>query len=151
MIIIEPRKKETCSMVKGKNTTFIPRVMLAKHSLSTASVMTAMRNLVVLFAVLSSVHSAPPFRKYKDVAPPEGRETFVPPDIKYWAYGEVNTTVFDELGLPWYCYTTRQTHCIPLFKKPARFRTTRRPYHRPNQIRQAEVRRYSSFFLHLFI
>lgn len=56
-----------------------------------------------------------------------GQEVFVPPDIRYWASLKVNTTVYDNLGLPWYCYTNRQTHCIPIFKLPPNFRTTRRP------------------------
>ena len=61
-------------------------------------------------------------------AVPPGRRVFVPPDIKYWAYGELNTTVYDNLGLPWFCYTNRQTHCLPLFPLPPGFRTTRRPF-----------------------
>jgi hypothetical protein len=36
-------------------------------------------------------------------------------NIKYWASWKVNTTIFDAAGLPWYCYTYRQTHCRPLF------------------------------------
>lgn len=54
-------------------------------------------------------------------------EVFVPPDIRYWASGNLNTTVFDKLGLPWFCYTVQQTHCVPLFRKPPNYRTTRMP------------------------
>ena len=58
---------------------------------------------------------------------PKGQNVFVPPDIKYWAYGKVNTTVYDNLGLPWFCYTNLQTHCLPMFPVPPNFRTTRKP------------------------
>lgn len=54
-------------------------------------------------------------------------QVFEPPDILYWARGNDNSTVYDKLGLPWYCYTLQQTHCVPLFKTPANYRTTRRP------------------------
>ena len=58
---------------------------------------------------------------------PKGQNVFVPPDIKYWAYGKINTTVYDNLGLPWFCYTNLQTHCLPMFPVPPNFRTTRKP------------------------
>ena len=50
--------------------------------------------------------------------------TVRPPDIniKYWAQWKINTTIFDATGLPWYCYTYRQTHCRPLFHLPADWR-----------------------------
>jgi hypothetical protein len=60
-------------------------------------------------------------------SPPPGMEVFVPPDIKYWASGDLNSTVLDKMGLPWFCYTVQQTHCVPLFRKPTNFRTTRMP------------------------
>ena len=41
----------------------------------------------------------------------------VPPDpVQYWSYGNLNTTIVDRSGLPWYCYTAQQTQCRPLFK-----------------------------------
>ena len=58
---------------------------------------------------------------------PPRSQVFEPPDILYWARGNDNSTVLDKLGLPWYCYTLQQTHCVPLFKTPANYRTTRRP------------------------
>ena len=45
-------------------------------------------------------------------------------NIKYWASWKINTTIFDAAGLPWYCYTYRQTHCRPLFHLPADWRPT---------------------------
>ena len=45
--------------------------------------------------------------------------------FSYWAFGKLNTTVYDDGGLPWFCYTYRQTHCRPLFKLPPKWRTTR--------------------------
>lgn len=56
------------------------------------------------------------------------KNVFIPPDIQYWAQNDVNTTIYDSQGLPWFCYTVRQTHCIPLFPLPSNFRTTRRPF-----------------------
>ena len=38
-------------------------------------------------------------------------------------------------GLPWYCYTYRQTHCRPLFKMPRKWRTTTKPYVSKNPAR----------------
>ena len=73
-------------------------------------------------------------------------QVFEPPDILYWARGVDNSTVFDKLGLPWYCYTLQQTHCIPLFKTPANYRTTRRPG--PKKVREHESRKADAF-LHL--
>ncbi len=112
--------------------------------------------VVLTFLVFPGFLGAPqgnlapgPFGPLRDLAPPTSGTTttkrttttttkrsadednnvqvFVPPDIKYWAYGKVNTTIVDGGGLPWYCYTYRQTHCRPLFKLPANWRTTRRP------------------------
>ncbi len=65
--------------------------------------------------------------------PPPGMEVFIPPDIRYWASGDVNSTVLDKLGLPWFCYTAQQTHCVPLFRKPPNYRTTRMPGRKPKQ------------------
>ena len=73
-------------------------------------------------------------------------QVFEPPDILYWARGVDNSTVFDKLGLPWYCYTLQQTHCIPRFKTPANYRTTRRPG--PKKARKLESRKADAF-LHL--
>ena len=56
-----------------------------------------------------------PFGPLDNLNPPtpvtEKPSVFVPPDIRYWAFGKVNTTVYDKGGLPWFCYTYRQTHC----------------------------------------
>merc|ERR1711963_1291268 len=67
----------------------------------------------------------------------EKPSVFVPPDIRYWAFGKVSTTIYDEGGLPWFCYTYRQTHCRPLFKLPPGFRTTRRPFRSDNPARSS--------------
>lgn len=50
-----------------------------------------------------------------------------PPNLKYWASWRVNTTIIDSSGLPWFCYTYRQTHCRPLFHLPADWRPTGNP------------------------
>ena len=79
-----------------------------------------------------------PFGALDNVKPPRpssNEPVLVPPDIKYWAYGKVNTTVVDAGGLPWYCYTYRQTHCRPLFNLPAKWRTTRGPFVSQNPAR----------------
>ena len=55
-------------------------------------------------------------------------KVLVPPDYKYRAYGKVNITVIDSGGLPWYCYTGEHVRCIPLFRLPGRWRTTRFPH-----------------------
>ena len=46
---------------------------------------------------------------------------------KYKTYGKVNITVIDSGGLPWYCYTGNHVRCIPLFRLPGKWRTTRFP------------------------
>ena len=79
-----------------------------------------------------------PFGKLDDLKPPRpaaNDPVLIPPDIKYWAYGKVNTTVVDAGGLPWYCYTYRQTHCRPLFNLPGKWRTTRGPFVSQNPAR----------------
>jgi len=88
-----------------------------------------MRVFLVL-AALSTAAAAPTKRptQTSPIQPPAGVKVFVPPDIRYWAYGNANTTIYDDLGLPWFCYTIRQTHCIPLFAVPEGFATTRRPF-----------------------
>ncbi len=101
--------------------------------------------IVIMLLTICNIQAAPPpkgslspgpFGPLQDLAPPTAGTTtttekvYVPPDIKYWAYGKVNTTIVDGGGLPWYCYTYRQTHCRPLFKLPANWRTTRRPFTR---------------------
>ena len=59
----------------------------------------------------TAVNLAPrPFGNLENLSPPAApvaNKVFIPPDIKYWAYGKVNTTVVDAGGLPWYCYTYR--------------------------------------------
>ena len=55
-------------------------------------------------------------------------KVLVPPDYKYRAYGKVNITVIDSGGLPWYCYTGEHVRCIPLFRLPGKWRTTRFPH-----------------------
>jgi hypothetical protein len=87
-----------------------------------------------------SVNLAPgPFGALDNLNPPRpvgpDEKIFIPPDIKYWAYGKVNTTIVDAGGLPWYCYTYRQTHCRPLFDLPAKWRTTRKPFVSSNPAR----------------
>ncbi|TRY71491.1 hypothetical protein TCAL_00244 [Tigriopus californicus] len=84
---------------------------------------------MLILGVISTISLVQPAPTIVQIPqPPPGQNVFVPPDIKYWAYGKINTTVIDNLGLPWYCYTHRQTHCMPLFQKPPNFQTTRRPY-----------------------
>ena len=94
----------------------------------------------------------------------DSEKVFIPPDIKYWAnIGKTNTTILDAGtyslftlsilfkllesiqdkisvnkltgGLPWYCYTYRQTHCRPLFKMSRKWRTTTKPYVSKNPAR----------------
>ena len=57
----------------------------------------------------------------------EIEKVLVPPDYKYKAYGKVNITVIDSGGLPWYCYTGNHVRCLPLFRLPGKWRTTRFP------------------------
>ena len=57
----------------------------------------------------------------------ETEKVLVPPDYKYKAYGKVNITVIDSGGLPWYCYTGDHVRCVPLFRLPGKWRTTRFP------------------------
>ena len=57
----------------------------------------------------------------------ETEKVLVPPDYKYKTYGKVNITVIDSGGLPWYCYTGDHVRCIPLFRLPGKWRTTRFP------------------------
>lgn len=90
---------------------------------------TIYRVQILILGVISTISRVLPApANFPIRQPPPGQNVFVPPDIKYWAYGKINTTVIDNLGLPWYCYTNRQTHCMPLFQKPPNFQTTRRPY-----------------------
>ena len=45
-----------------------------------------------------SVNLAPgPFGSLDNLSPPpsDSEKVFIPPDIKYWAYGKLNTTVLD--------------------------------------------------------
>ena len=51
----------------------------------------------------------------------------VPPEYKYKAFGKVNITVIDSGGLPWYCYSGEHVRCVPLFRLPGKWRTTRFP------------------------
>ena len=57
----------------------------------------------------------------------EVEKVLVPPDYKYKAYGKVNITVIDSGGLPWYCYAGNHVRCLPLFRLPGKWRTTRFP------------------------
>ena len=101
--------------------------------------MLTLLSLIALTSALprpeTSVNLAPgPFGSLDNLDPPKpvnGEKVFIPPDIKYWAYGKVNTTILDAGGLPWYCYTYRQTHCRPLFDFPGKWRTTRKPFVQP--------------------
>ena len=58
----------------------------------------------------------------------EQEKVLVPPDYKYKAFGKVNITVIDSGGLPWYCYTGNHVRCVPLFRLPGKWRTTRFPH-----------------------
>ena len=56
----------------------------------------------------------------------------IPPIIKYWArngispsaYAQVNATIWDHFGRPWYCTTYLQSNCKPLFTIPTQFKET---------------------------
>ena len=84
-------------------------------------------------AFLTSNLPQPIFHSGQTIAPTRNarlqhsERVLIPPDFRYRAYGKVNITVIDSGGLPWYCYTGQQIRCVPLFKLPGRWRTTRFP------------------------
>ena len=80
---------------------------------------------VLIFSLITVVVTRPLSNAREHKITPAS-SVLIPPIIKYWAipsvFSQRNATVKDDLGRPWFCTTSRQSHCTPLFKIPNNFR-----------------------------